>query len=76
MATTTIDEIKMWSDTKDTTTIDEMIKALTQIKEKHGNINVVLQYQDDGGSYSGHTNGIYAVYVDDEGDGKPIVVLE
>ena len=71
-----LDEIQMWRDTKDTTTIDEMIKTLTQIKEKYGNINVTLQYQDDGGSYPGHTNGIYAVYVENEGNEKPIVVIE
>lgn len=73
MATTTIDEIEMQ---KDTTTIDEVIKTLTQIKEKHGNINVALQYQDDGGAYHGHTTGIYAFYVENEGDEKPIVVIE
>lgn len=73
MATTTIDEIEMF---RDTTTIDDVIKTLTQIKEKHGNINVALQYQDVDGACNGHTSGIYAFYVDDEGDGKPIVVLE
>lgn len=67
------DEIKMW---KDTTTIDDVINTLTQIKEKHGNINVTLQYQDDGGSYPGHTPGIYAFYVENENGETPVVVLE
>lgn len=69
----TIDEIIMW---KDTTRIDDVINALTQIKNKHGNIKVALQYQDELQAFDGHTPSVYAYYVDDEGDGEPILVLE
>lgn len=61
---------------KEKTTIDEMIALLERIKSKHGNIAVTLQYQDDGGAYDGHTNGIYALYVESEDNGEPVVVLE
>ena len=61
---------------KPTTTIDDVIYNLTQIKNKYGNINVVLQYQDDGGAYPGHTPGIYAFYVENEDGETPVVVME
>ena len=67
------EETIMW---KDTTTIDDVINTLTQIKNKYGNINVVLQYQDDGGAYPGHTPGIYAFYVENEDGETPVVVME
>ena len=67
------EETIMW---KDTTTIDDVINTLTRIKNKYGNINVVLQYQDDGGAYPGHTPGIYAFYVENEDGETPVVVME
>ena len=69
----TIDEIIMW---KDTTRIDDVISTLNQIKNKHGNIKVTLQYQDERQAFKGHTPSIYAYYVDDEDDGESILVLE
>lgn len=68
-----LDEILM---SRDTTTIDDVIRTLTEIKNKHGNINVTLQYQDEEQAYEGHTPGIYAFYVENEGDGVPVVILE
>lgn len=34
--------------------IDELIKKLQEVKKEHGNIEVAVQYRDDGGYYSGH----------------------
>lgn len=34
-------------------TIDELIEKLEEIKAKEGNIEVYVQYRDDGYSYSG-----------------------
>lgn len=34
-------------------TIDELIEKLEEIKAKEGNIDVYVQYRDDGGEYWG-----------------------
>jgi hypothetical protein len=33
--------------------ISDMIKALQKIESEHGDIDVVVQYRDDGGCYTG-----------------------
>jgi len=33
--------------------IDDLIRELQEIKKKHGNIEVQVQYRDDGGDYYG-----------------------
>lgn len=33
--------------------IDDLIRELQEIKKKHGNIRVEVQYRDDGGDYYG-----------------------
>jgi len=33
--------------------IDDLIRELQEIKKKHGNIRVEVQYRDDGGDYFG-----------------------
>jgi len=33
--------------------VSDMIKALQEIKSEHGDIDVVVQYRDDGGCYTG-----------------------
>ena len=38
--------------------ITELITKLEEIKNQHGEIKVALQYQDGGGCYNGHTDGI------------------
>ena len=35
-------------------TIDELIAELEEIKKEHGNIEVKIQYRDDGGPADGH----------------------
>ena len=35
-------------------TIEELIAELEKIKEEHGNIEVRIQYRDDGGAYCGY----------------------
>lgn len=69
----TIDETIEW---KDTTRIDDVISTLSQIKNKHGNIKVTLQYQDERQAFKGHTQSVYAYYVENEDGGEPIVILE
>ena len=39
--------------------ITELIKFLEEVKEKHGDIEVVVQYRDSGGSYYGTDTDIY-----------------
>ena len=35
-------------------TIEELIAKLEEIKKEHGNIEVKVQYRDDGGAYCGY----------------------
>lgn len=39
--------------------ISTLIKKLEHLKEKHGDIDVVVQYRDDGGEYGGQDEEIY-----------------
>lgn len=38
--------------------IDDLIRELQEIKKKHGNIRVEVQYRDDGGDYFGTDNDV------------------
>lgn len=39
--------------------ISTLIEKLEHLKEKHGDIDVVVQYRDDGGDYGGQDTEIY-----------------
>ena len=39
-------------------TIEELIAELEEIKEEHGNIEVKIQYRDDGGYYCGYDDDV------------------
>ena len=39
-------------------TIEELIAKLEEIKKEHGNIEVKVQYRDDGGAYCGYDDQI------------------
>ena len=39
-------------------TIEELITELEEIKEEHGNIEVKIQYRDDGGYYCGYDDDL------------------
>ena len=39
-------------------TIDELIAELEEIKKEHGNIEVKIQYRDDGGYYCGYDDDV------------------
>lgn len=45
--------------------IDDLIRELQEIKKKHGNIRVEVQYRDDGGDYFGSDNDVL-LYVEDK----------
>lgn len=53
--------------------IEELIKVLEQIKEDHGNIEVRVQYRDEGGDYCG-TDDEIKLEIDTEG-GEEVLVL-
>lgn len=38
--------------------IEDLIKELQKIQKEHGNINVAVQFRDDGGYYQG-TDSLY-----------------
>lgn len=46
--------------------ITELIAKLEEIKSQYGEIKVALQYQDGGGCYNGHTDGIEDFYIEKE----------
>lgn len=54
-------------------TIDELIKALEKIKEDYGNIQVKVQYRDEGGDYYG-SDSIIKLEIDTENE-EEIVLL-
>ena len=56
--------------------ISELIKRLEEIRREQGEVTVHLQYQDDGGCYQGHTNGIEFFNIDKDCEDKTILVLE
>lgn len=45
--------------------IDDLIRELQEIKKKHGNIRVEVQYRDDGGDYYGTDNDVL-LYVEEK----------
>lgn len=45
--------------------IDDLIRELQEIKKKHGNIRVEVQYRDDGGDYFGSDNDVL-LYVENK----------
>ena len=45
--------------------IDDLIRELQEIKKKHGNIRVEVQYRDDGGDYFGSDNNVL-LYVEEK----------
>ena len=51
-------------------TIEELIAKLEEIKKEHGNIEVKVQYRDDGGAYCGYDDqvllSVKKVYDDEE----------
>lgn len=53
--------------------IEELIAELEKIKEEHGNIEVRVQYRDDGGDYCG-SDSIIKLEIDTEWE-KEVVFL-
>ena len=60
-------------------TIEELITELEEIKKEHGNIEVKVQYRDDGGFYCGSDEEILLSLEqdndDDENDDEEYVLL-
>ena len=46
-------------------TIEELIAKLEEIKKEHGNIEVKVQYRDDGDAYYGYDDQVL-LYVEEE----------
>jgi len=61
--------------------IEDLIKELEKIQKKHGNIEVQVQYRDDGGDYYGTDDEVRLqvendiVDLDDDGEVKEGKVL-
>ena len=55
-------------------TIEELITKLEEIKKEHGNIEVKVQYRDDGGVYCGYDDQVL-LYVEKENDDEEEYVL-
>ena len=55
-------------------TIEELIAKLEEIKKEHGNIEVKVQYRDDGGAYCGSDEEIL-LSVEKENDDEEEYVL-
>ena len=58
-------------------TIEELITKLEEIKKEHGNIEVKVQYRDDGGAYCGYDDQVllYVEKQDDNDDEEGYVLL-
>ena len=56
-------------------TIEELIAELEQIKKEHGNIEVKVQYRDDGDFYSGSDDQILLSVEKEYGDEEEYVLL-
>ncbi len=56
-------------------TIEELIAELEEIKEEHGNIEVKIQYRDDGGAYCGYDDQILLYVEQQYGDEEEHVLL-
>ena len=54
-------------------TIEELIAELEKIKEEHGNIEVKIQYRDDGGIYCGYDDDVEPV-IEHDIDGEFVVL--
>ena len=56
-------------------TIEELIAELEEIKEEHGNIEVKIQYRDDGGYYCGYDDEVLLCVEGENGDEEEHVLL-
>ena len=56
-------------------TIEELIAELEKIKEEHGNIEVKIQYRDDGGAYCGYDDQVLLYVEKQYGDEEEHVLL-
>ena len=56
-------------------TIEELITELEEIKKEHGNIEVKVQYRDDGGFYYGSDEEILLSVEKDDDDEEECVLL-
>ena len=57
-------------------TIEELIAKLEEIKKEHGNIEVKVQYRDDGGVYCGYDDQVLlSVEKQDDNDDEEEYVL-
>ena len=48
--------------------ISQLITYLEEAKEEHGDIEVRVQYRDEGGEWEGYDEYIYAEVCNDEGE--------
>ena len=58
--------------------ISELVESLKHIKEEHGDLDVVVQYRDDGGIYPGYDTDCEPIIKRDEvndSEVKEIVVM-
>ena len=55
--------------------IEELIAELEEIKKKHGNIEVKIQYRDDGGAYCGYDDEVLLSVEGENGDEEEHVLL-
>ena len=56
-------------------TIEELIAELEEIKKEHGNIEVKIQYRDDGGFYCGYDDQLVLSVEQEYGDEEEHVLL-
>ena len=56
-------------------TIEELITELEEIKEEHGNIEVKIQFRDDGGYYCGYDDDVLLYVEGEKGDEEEHVLL-
>ena len=56
-------------------TIEELIAELEEIKKEHGNIEVKIQYRDDGGTYCGYDDDVLLSVEQEYGDEEEHVLL-
>ena len=56
-------------------TIEELITKLEEIKKEHGNIEVKVQYRDDGGVYCGYDDQVLLSVEKQDDDEEEHVLL-
>ena len=56
-------------------TIEELITELEEIKKEHGNIEVKIQYRDDGDFYCGYDDDVLLSVEQHYGDEEEYVLL-